>query len=317
MRIGERYELAAELGERYAAAGRKERGELLNSFCLATSYNRKYAISMLRGRRRVKPPVRRPRARRYEGHSFRNALALIWEASGYICAERLKPFLVDLAGLLESHRQLRLDPAGRQLLSEISVTTLRRRLRTMRPTAIWNPRLLRVPSRLKGMVPIALTNLRPFHSPGHLEIDLVSHSGRYATGEWIYTVAATDLCTGWVEMVPVMTKGQRQVLDGVEQIRRSLPFHVASLHIDNGHEFLNDYLIGVLPLPCHRPQPGQASSLQRQRPHRTEERLPDPRTRRRPPSRLGHPVGVADPALCPRQSLHQLLSACDAPNRPP
>ncbi len=106
MRIGERYELAAELGERYAAAGRKERGELLNSFCLATSYNRKYAISMLRGRRRVKPPVRRPRARRYEGHSFRNALALIWEASGYICAERLKPFLVDLAGLLESHRQL-------------------------------------------------------------------------------------------------------------------------------------------------------------------------------------------------------------------
>ncbi len=96
-------------------------------------------------------------------------------------------------------------------------------------------------------------------TPGHLEIDLVSHSGRYATGEWIYTLAATDLCTGWVEMVPVMTKGQRQVLDGVEQIRRSLPFHVASLHIDNGHEFLNDYLIEY----CQ----ARAIALSRGRPH--------------------------------------------------
>lgn len=243
MRIGERYDLAAELRDRYAASGRKERGRLLDGYCLATGYNRKYAISMLRDRRRASSPVRRPRARRYEGHAFRTALALIWEASGYICAERLKPFLVDLARLLESHRQLRLEPSTHQLLTEISVSTLRRRLRNMRPTAIWNPRLLRIPSRLKGQVPVVLTNLHPFDNPGHLEIDLVSHSGRYATGEWIYTVSATDLCTGWVEMAPVMTKGQRQVLDGVDQIRRGLPFQVASLHIDNGHEFLNDYLI--------------------------------------------------------------------------
>ena len=47
MRIAERYELATELAERYAAAGRKARSELLNGFCLTTGYNRKYAISML------------------------------------------------------------------------------------------------------------------------------------------------------------------------------------------------------------------------------------------------------------------------------
>ncbi len=36
VRIRERYELAGELRERYAAAGRSERSEILNGFCLAT-----------------------------------------------------------------------------------------------------------------------------------------------------------------------------------------------------------------------------------------------------------------------------------------
>jgi transposase len=53
MRIGDRYELAMELMGRYAGAGRAERGAILDAFCLATGYHRKYAIAMLRGRRRV------------------------------------------------------------------------------------------------------------------------------------------------------------------------------------------------------------------------------------------------------------------------
>jgi transposase InsO family protein len=244
MRIRERYELAAELGERYRAARRQERGEILNSFCLASGYNRKYAMTMLAGRTRVKGPIRRPRARRYEGQAFRLALALVWEASGYICAERLKPFLMDLVQLLEKHHQLKVELEIRRLLEEISVTTLRRRLASMRPATIWNPRLLRPPQRLKGLVPIVFNNLKVFETPGHLEIDLVSHSGRYATGEWIYTLTAVDLCTGWVELAAVMSKAQREVLAGIEKIRQGLPFRVLSLHIDNGHEFLNDRLIG-------------------------------------------------------------------------
>jgi len=244
MRIRERYELAAELAERYQSAGRRERGEILDGFCLATGYNRKYAMSMLAGRQRAKGRVRRPRARRYEGQAFRMAVALVWEASGYICAERLKPFLVDLVAILESHHQLKVDPQTRQLLASISVSSLRRRLGGMRPAAIWRQRLVRPPQRLKGLVPVVFNNLKVFESPGHLEIDLVSHSGRYASGEWIYTLTAVDLCTGWIEMAPVFSKSQRDVLAAVERIRRGLPFRLRSLHIDNGHEFLNDRLIG-------------------------------------------------------------------------
>src|SRR2546422_8249621 len=52
MRIKERYQLAAELGDRYWAAGRRERSAMLDAFCLTTGYSRKYAISVLRGRQR-------------------------------------------------------------------------------------------------------------------------------------------------------------------------------------------------------------------------------------------------------------------------
>jgi hypothetical protein len=78
---------------------------MLDAFCLTTGYSRKYAISMLRGRQWKPRVVRKPRRRRYS-KAFQNDLGVLWEAAGYICAERLQPFLPDLLQLLEKHRQL-------------------------------------------------------------------------------------------------------------------------------------------------------------------------------------------------------------------
>jgi len=72
MRIKERYELALEL-RGYWAARREERGQMLDGYCLATGYNRKYAIEMLRDRRRKPRLTNRPRRRRY-GQEFQRAL---------------------------------------------------------------------------------------------------------------------------------------------------------------------------------------------------------------------------------------------------
>jgi hypothetical protein len=46
MRVKERYELAAEMSERYRVATKAERGALLNAFCLARGYERKHAIKV-------------------------------------------------------------------------------------------------------------------------------------------------------------------------------------------------------------------------------------------------------------------------------
>jgi hypothetical protein len=243
MQIAERYGLAGEMRDRYAAAGKQERGELLDAFCLATGYHRRYAMSVLRGRRRrLKTVLRKPRRRRY-GQDFRVALALLWEASGYICAERLKPFLAELLSSLTVHHQIHLDGATERLLLSASVSTLRRNLATMRDNSGWGRPQLRPATRLRREVPVVLRGQKVRDRPGFLEIDLVSHSGRWATGSWLYTLSGTDLCTGWSELIPVMTKGQQPVLEAVRRLQRQLPFELNALHIDNGYEFLNDELI--------------------------------------------------------------------------
>ena len=259
MRVGERYELAAELRARYWAASRRARGELLSAFCLATGYNRKYAISVLRGRQRKPRPARRPRAPRYGGDRFRRSVALVWEASGYICAERLQPVLVDLAETLNQHRQLALDEATRGLLGSVSTSTLHRLLRTMTDSSGWGRPRMRPPTRLRRGVPVVLQNLKVFDQPGHLQIDLVSHSGRWATGEWIWTLCGTDLCTGWTELEPVMSKSQLDVLSAFKSLHGRLPFPLLSVHIDNGYEFFNELFIAY----CRR----QRIELGRGRPH--------------------------------------------------
>lgn len=72
-RVKDRYELAAELAPRYWKGSRRERGAILDAFCLATGYHRKYAMAGLRGRRRVGVRHRVARAHRY-GVEFQQAL---------------------------------------------------------------------------------------------------------------------------------------------------------------------------------------------------------------------------------------------------
>lgn len=242
MRIRERYELAAELRNRYFAARRPERGEILDAFCLATGYNRKYAISVLRGRLRKARVAPWPRRRRYGG-AFQAALGVLWEATGYVCAERLRPFLPDLLQLLEAHGQLHLDAETRSLVLAASVSTIERHLVPLRQRLDWQRQAVRPHSRLRREVPIRIRSWRQQGRPGYLEIDLVSHSGRWARGEWIYTLCATDLHTGWSELVPVMTKSQPEVLAGFRRVLAQLPFPLLGAHIDNGFEFLNAALI--------------------------------------------------------------------------
>lgn len=249
MRIGERYRLAADLAERYWSAGRRERSAMLDAFCLTTGYSRKHAISVLRGRPRKPRLLRKPRRKRY-GRSFQAALKVLWEAAGYICAERLRPFLPDLLQLLERHGQLSPEADTRELLLAASTSTIARNLAQLREQRRWPRVSLRPPSRLQGEVPVRVRSWRKEGRPGYLEMDLVSHSGRWAIGEWIYTLSATDLETGWSELVPVMSKSQREVLAAFARLHRQLPFPLLGVHIDNGVEFLNAALIDY----CRRHQ---------------------------------------------------------------
>jgi len=75
------------------------------------------------------------------------------------------------------------------------------------------------------------------------EIDLVSHSGDRADGEFINSLTFTDIHSTWTETRAVMGKSQAFVQEALEDIRSKLPFPMRGIDSDNGSEFINHHLM--------------------------------------------------------------------------
>lgn len=231
-------EYLARMRERYHQARRKEKGGLLDEVCEVTGYHRKAVIRVLR-----REPGRRSRRRggtvRYEP-AVVAALRAIWTAAGYPWSVRLKALLP--AWLPWARRRLRLTPAIEAALLRISPRQIDRRLQ---------PEKRRLGTRLYGRtkpgtllkhhIPIQ-TERWNTTMPGFTEIDLVSHSGDCADGEFLHSLNVTDIHTTWVETCAVMGKGERRVQEALETIRVALPFRLRGIDSDNGSEFINNHL---------------------------------------------------------------------------
>jgi hypothetical protein len=111
----------ASVGERYRAAGRWERRQILDEFTRVTGYHRKHALRVLH--RPFVPRAARPRKQIYD-EMVRQALALLWEAADRICGKRLEPLLPVLIESMERHGHLRLEPVVRSPLLDISAATI-------------------------------------------------------------------------------------------------------------------------------------------------------------------------------------------------
>ena len=139
-------------------------------------------------------------------------------------------------------------PSGaRQRLLSASAATLDRLLQPSRTPA--SRRLRRRRNQSPGRnIPVrtfADWNAPP---PGFLEIDLVVHHGGSLSGSLIHSLVATDICTGWTEAVPLLTREQSLVVAGLEVIGRQLPFPVKGIDVkgidsDNDSVFINETLI--------------------------------------------------------------------------
>jgi len=89
--------------------------------------------------------------------------------------------------------------------------------------------------------------------PGFVAVDLVTHEGSVAGGEYACTLDVTDVATGWTETRAVRNKSQEQVLAALRGIRSSLPFPLLGIHSDNGSEFMNNHQGPLLPSAGHHP----------------------------------------------------------------
>ena len=88
--------------ERYRAAGRGERGRLLDEIVAVTGYHRKSATRLMaRSRSGRVQRNRRGRPRRY-GPEVEAALRQVWEMSDRLCGRRLAPFMGELVSRLQA-----------------------------------------------------------------------------------------------------------------------------------------------------------------------------------------------------------------------
>jgi hypothetical protein len=91
-------------------------------------------------------------------------------------------------------------------------------------------------------------------------MDLVAHCGSNGSGEFLFTLSAVDVATGWMALEGVQNKSEWAVFEALERLRERLPFPLRGLDSDNGGEFINHNLVHY----CAR----EGITLTRSRPYR-------------------------------------------------
>jgi hypothetical protein len=241
----ERQAVLRELADRYRKAGKKERGTVLDEVVGLCGYSRAYAGRRLRHYclyGTTTEPAARTRRATYGAETL-IPLRKIWEILDEPCGKRLAPYLPEIVPVLERFGELHLSPPVREKLLSVSAATIDRLLRADRESCRLKGRSRTKPGTLlRHQIPVRTFTQWDEQRPGFLEIDLVSHDGGVAQGDWIQTLDATDVCSGWTETRAVRNKAQRYVFAALMDIRKSLPFPLLGLDSDNGSEFINAHL---------------------------------------------------------------------------
>ena len=228
-------------GRYLRAKSRTEKGQLLTEAMRVTGYHRTALIRAWGRPERVERARRRGRVRRY-GPAVVRALKMIWEAAGYPWSMRLKALLP--LWLPWARKRLALSKGVEAQVRAISARQIdrvlapdKRRIRK-RMYGRTKPGTL-----LKHHIPIK-TDHWDVTEPGFTEVDLVSHSGERADGDFLHSLDMTDIHTTWVETAAVLGKSQVRVQEALEQLRQQLPFALRGIDSDNGSEFINAHLHG-------------------------------------------------------------------------
>lgn len=237
-------EYLAIIHKRYRQADRNGKTTILDEFCENCGYHRKHAIRLLSGvRRRPQPPPRKPgKPSKYNIPGLLKVLEDIWFASDMPCGKRLKailpawlPYYGETFGGIDLKIILALKNASAPTLDRLLKPARRKHkavaISTTKPGTL-----------LRNHIPIK-TGQWEESEPGFIEVDSVAHCGTSTAGQYVCSIDAVDIATGWTEQRAVWGTGERDVLEQIKDIEASLPFPLRGLDSDNGHEFLNWHLV--------------------------------------------------------------------------
>lgn len=235
-------EVLERIRARYLKASKAEKQIILDELTATTGYNRKYAIRVLRHPRRSKGLKKAGRKRRYTGETIQ-ILEQLWEMGGRLCSKRLHPFLPEWIRKLEECGEISLTHEVKAQLLSMSRATIDRRLQPARIKEKKRGLSTTKPGALlKRQIPVRIYTPWDEQQPGFLEIDLVAHCGETTAGNYLNTLTATDLATGWTECLALPNKTQTATFLAIKNLQERLPFPLLGLDSDNGSEFINDML---------------------------------------------------------------------------
>lgn len=230
------------LSKRYRTAGRREKGIILQELCDSSGYHKKHAIRLLnKAPKRTQRKIKTGRPNVYPEDVYLEPLKRIWLLSDQPCGKRLKmilplwlPFYGEDYGVLE--------PTIYDGLLSMSAATIDRLLVTLRVKYKRSFGGTKPGSILKKHIPVK-TNQWDENQPGYLEADTVAHCGSSLSGNFVWSLTMTDICSGWTELRAVWNKGATGVVSQIEDIEHCLPFLILGFDCDNGSEFLNWHLM--------------------------------------------------------------------------
>lgn len=256
LKMSEKKSITRETAPRYKRADKKGKQRILDEYTKTTGYNRKYAIHLLStwGKEQLhmingkpvkfivgKPKKRKKRiGKRIYDDSVREAVRKIWELFDYMCGKRLAVLIRMNIDVLHSDTEFEIDENIRDKLIKISPATIDRMMAPERKKLNFKGiSHTKAGTLLKHQISIRTFFNWDERKPGFFELDTVAHGGSSSSGEYCFTLNATDVYSGWVELRALQNKAHRWVKENAENIRTELPYPMKGVDSDNGGEFIN------------------------------------------------------------------------------
>lgn len=260
MDMHSREQYLAALREDYRRASKEQKTRLLNEARRRTRLNRKVLIRKLAHPARAPRPRKRGPRRKIYGAEVQCALIRVWEIFDFACGQRLAPALRQEVERLCRQGELRCSEAVAEKLTRISPRTIDRLLgRERQVRCLRRGRQASLQPLLYQKIPVKVASEWDTAEVGNVQLDYVGHCGRSTGGEYLHTISAVDIASSWWEGEPILGRSQQATEEGLEEIRRRLPFRLRELHPDNDTGMINALIWGY----CRR----RRVKLSRSRPY--------------------------------------------------
>jgi transposase InsO family protein len=194
---------------------------------------------------KLKPEKRRPanrKGKRVYTDEVITALRLIWAFFWYKCGKILAPFMRQQMKYIAGWPEFHITEETAEKLKKISPASIDRYLKKDKAALKLKGKSLTKPlNSLKSRIPI-----RTFYTgeerkrSGFWQIDTVHHCGQTTIGQYVHTLTATDVASGWIELRSLLNNAHSWTFKALSDIKNTVLLPILEFHSDNGSEFINN-----------------------------------------------------------------------------